>query len=143
MNENLRLVLGLMIPADSDRRLPSGAEVLSASTQAASVEAELNQAADDFVEAVRTAGQHQLTEMTPDDLEQFIKANRPAVEPALRVVGAALLKAYYTHPDVQDAVGGSSRAPFPAGFHMPENNLELLEDVYNRGSIYREIPGER
>ena len=84
-----------------------------------------------------------LHEITPAQFETFVKGHRATVDKDLRLVGEELMRSYYTDSRVQDAIGGSSRAPFPAGFKMPENNLDLLEEVFNRGPVYKEVPNEQ
>jgi hypothetical protein len=142
MNENLRVLLNLMIPADPIRGLPGGAEVFQEPDDVLLLEERALIASDQIAEVVGASTGKPIAEMSPTDFGQFVKDHRHLVEPSMRVVGSTLLKRYYTHSSVQDAVGGVSRAPFPVGFRMPENNLDLLEVVYNRGTIYREVPGE-
>jgi hypothetical protein len=57
----------------------------------------------------------------------------------LKVVGPLLLKAYYTDPRVQVGLGIGSVPLFPLGKSVEAGNLELLESVFNRGSIYRSV----
>ena len=83
-----------------------------------------------------------IEDLTPTQFESFVKAHRATIDTDLRLIGDELIRSYYTDPRVQDAIGGSSRAPFPAGFQMRENNLDLLVEVFNRGSVYREVPSE-
>ena len=81
--------------------------------------------------------------ISPAQFETFVRAHRALVDKDLRLIGDELLRSYYTDSRVQDAIAGSSRPPFPAGFQMPENNLDLLEEVFNRGPIYKEVPNEQ
>lgn len=140
MSGNLTTLLELMIPADSSRGLPSGAQlgnfvqdILSGNRP------ELTAAGEEIAESIRSLIGSDIGVLEPSDFSIFVKSHRHAIDAALRLIGNELLKNYYTDPRVQDAVGGSSKAPFPTGGTMPENNLDLLEDVYNRGSIYREV----
>ena len=140
MSGNLMKLLSLMIPGDNNRGLPSGAQLgnFVLSIQNGS-RPELTAAGEEIAEAIRNLAGTDIGEMEPSDFATFVKSHRPSIDAALRLIGNELLKNYYTDSRVQDAVGASSRAPFPTGMTMPENNLELLEDVYNRGSIYREV----
>ena len=140
MSGNLTKLLELMIPADSIRGLPSGAQLGNFVQDLQSGNRpELTAAGEEITQSIRSLTGQDIGVMEPSDFSTFVKSHRHAIGAALRLIGNELLKNYYTDPRVQDVVGGSSQAPFPNGVSMPENNLELLEDVYNRGSIYREV----
>jgi hypothetical protein len=140
MSENLTKLLALMIPADSGRGLPSGAQLENfvQSIQNGN-RPDLTAAGEEIAATIRNLVGIDIGNMEPSDFSTFVKSHRHAIDTPLWLIGIELLKNYYTDPRVQDAVGASSRAPFPHGIQMPENNLDLLEDVYNRGSIYRKV----
>jgi hypothetical protein len=75
--------------------------------------------------------------------QDFLTRARTDLDSILRTVGPVLLKAYYTHPLVKAALGAGAGAPFPSGSRVYDGNLELLEPVYNRGQIYRNVDSER
>lgn len=50
-----------------------------------------------------------------------------------------LLRAYYTAPEVQKKIGAGSVPPFPTGNSIVEDDWNLLEAVYERGRIFRDV----
>lgn len=53
-----------------------------------------------------------------------------------------LFRAYYTNPQVLEAINSGSLPPFPVGNTLENDDWEILEPVFERGSIYRSInPG--
>ncbi|KJZ02761.1 hypothetical protein [Pseudoalteromonas piscicida] len=49
------------------------------------------------------------------------------------------LTAYYTHPSVLTKIGSGAVPPFPDGNSLEGDDWLLLEDVYERGPIYRKV----
>ena len=143
MISDVSTLFSLMIPSDHGRHLPSGSEIMELMDRI-----NLGQLPDVVAASERVVFQIQedmglaLCDVTPAQFEAFVKAHRAIVDKELRLIGDQLMRSYYTDSRVQDAIGGSSRAPFPGGFKMPENSLDLLEEVFNRGSIYKDVPNE-
>lgn len=50
-----------------------------------------------------------------------------------------LIKAYYTAPSVLMKIRSGSVPPFPGGNSLEEDDWSILESVYERGQIYREL----
>ncbi|MBW7900595.1 MAG: hypothetical protein H3C26_03915 [Rhodocyclaceae bacterium] len=50
------------------------------------------------------------------------------------------IQCYHLDPAIRQAFGDDPAAPFPNGRNVPGGNLELLEIVFERGPIFREIP---
>lgn len=46
---------------------------------------------------------------------------------------------YYSHPTIVERITKKDEAPFPGGNFVKEGDIYLLEDVYLRGKIYRDI----
>jgi hypothetical protein len=57
----------------------------------------------------------------------------------IRLVGPRILCEYFESPRVLGALGLRTESPFPNGSQIPEINFDLLEPVYNRGKIFRDI----
>ena len=49
-----------------------------------------------------------------------------------------IVRCYYQHDKVLEAIGLEARPPFPDGYRLEEGDLTLLEPVYKRGKIYRD-----
>jgi len=50
-----------------------------------------------------------------------------------------LLKAYYTAPGVLIKIRSGSVPPFPTGNYLDEDDWTILESVYERGQIFRDV----
>lgn len=50
-----------------------------------------------------------------------------------------LLKAYYTAPNVARQIGAGSVPPFPQGNFLMQDDWGLLEPVFERGKVYRDV----
>jgi hypothetical protein len=132
-----------MIPQDPEMGLLSGSAV-DASRVINSEETQRE--VEDSI--VRISELAELTMGTPlqdmDDrlFQDFLARERVKLDPLLRIVGSVLLKAYYTDPAARAALGVGSGAPFPSGSRVHDGDIELLEPVYNRGQIYRDVDCE-
>ncbi len=51
-----------------------------------------------------------------------------------------LLRAYYTTPSVLMQIGAVNIPPFPQGNSLAQDDWSILEPVYERGQVYREVP---
>lgn len=52
-------------------------------------------------------------------------------------LGPHVLKRYFRHPAVRSGLGLPSNAPFPNGVVLPDIDFDLLEAVFERGTIFR------
>lgn len=133
-----------MIPADRERGLPSGSSV-------GFLEFLILEKKDALVlehaviieNAARVHTGQSLREMPDPMFQELLRTARSELEPSIRIVGPELLKAYYTHPAVREAIGVGSGAPFPRGYSVYAGELELLEPVFERGPIFRNVDSER
>ena len=141
-DQNLDALVNLMIPGDSRLNLPSGSYVdLDVILQ---MENKLETAillAEQFSEIVLGELNKTLMQLTVEEFDEICRSSRTQTEPILKAIGPSLLKAYYTDPEVQDALGIGKAPPFPNGRNVYTGNIELLEPVYNRGLVYRNIHG--
>ena len=130
----------LMIPNDFDRNLPSGSSVdLEAILSTENMSDDAIKSAEQFSDLVSEKLNKSLDQLTMTEFEDLCRSSRAQVDPILKIVGPLLLKAYYTDPRVQVGLGIGSAPPFPTGISVEAGNLELLESVFNRGSIYRSV----
>ena len=129
-----------MIPNDFDRNLPSGSSVdLEAILSTENMSDDAIKSAEQFSDLVSEKLNKSLDQLTMTEFEDLCRSSRAQVDPILKIVGPLLLKAYYTDPRVQVGLGIGSAPPFPTGISVEAGNLELLESVFNRGSIYRSV----
>ena len=130
----------LMIPNDFGRNLPSGSSVdLEAILLTENMSDDAIKSAEQFSDLVSEKLNKSLDQLTMTEFEELCRSSRAQVDPILKIVGPLLLKAYYTDPRVQVGLGIGSAPPFPSGISVEAGNLELLESVFNRGSIYRSV----
>ena len=130
----------LMIPNDFNRNLPSGSSVdLEAILLTENMSDDAIKSAEQFSDLVSEKLNKSLDQLTMTEFEDLCRSSRAQVDPILKIVGPLLLKAYYTDPRVQVGLGIGSAPPFPTGISVEAGNLELLESVFNRGSIYRSV----
>lgn len=140
IDATLGIIASLMIPADDARNLPSGSQVevlkfLEIEDGYNDVSLEIEELSSYLVSKLGWV----LEELTQDQFELLIKDHRKAIDPLLKMIGPVLLKAYYTNPSVQVQIGVGDKPPFPDGRAIYEGDLELLEPVFNRGPIFREV----
>ncbi len=136
----LDFILGHLIPATSDGRLPSASEVgffsyMNAEGMTDWVREGLRGILEEF-----TA----LNQCTFSELDTLQKA--ALVDKLLRTkfqffsrLGHRIIECYYQNDKVLEAIGCATRPPFPDGFTVHESDLTILEPVYLRGEIYRKV----
>ena len=139
-----RFLADLMIPPALEKGLLPG----SAADVSAVLESD--ESRQEFVEGVARISElaesvmgTPIEEMNDALFQDLLTKARAELDNILRTVGPVLLKAYYTDPLVRAALGAGAGAPFPSGSRVYDGNLELLEPVYNRGQIYRNVDSER
>ena len=143
MTQELKKLISLMIPPDHLQGLPSGAEIEELIERIDTGElSHLDLPAEKIASLIQEETGVYLDQFSARQFEEFVKSHRADVDLHLRMIGSELLRSYYTDSRVLDVVSGSSRAPFPLGFQMEENNLDLLKEVFDRGSIYRELSND-
>jgi hypothetical protein len=131
--------LGLLIPSDPTRGLPSGGEIdIYGRVSPADLE--------NLQDAVQTVsekyfaycGEH-FVNTTQETFEEFLRVARSNLHMQLNVLADILLKAYYSDVRVRVALGLGSQPPFPTGTLMKQSDLTILEPVFLRGSMYRKF----
>lgn len=137
---NWRFLADLMIPPDPEKGLfPGSVADVSSVLESEKARREFDSSVARIAELADTLMGTSLEAMTDALFQDFLSTGRIELEPHLRTVGTILLKAYYTDPLIRAALGLGSGAPFPAGSSVLDGDLELLEPVYNRGKIYRDV----
>ncbi|CUR58789.1 conserved hypothetical protein [metagenome] len=61
--------------------------------------------------------------------------------PAFEALGTLLAGAYFLSPDVRELIGYPGQVPTPARDDV-DSYLDLLENVLERGQVFRAVPGE-
>jgi hypothetical protein len=79
-----------------------------------------------------------LEEFSDRDLQVCILENSEPTRKFFETFDIYFIADYYARPNVLTALGIQPGAPFPRGSKMFSGNLEILEDVFNRGKLYKE-----
>jgi hypothetical protein len=144
----LNQILGEIIPASDDGRIPSGAslgviEYLEAQVKdTPELEDLFNNGLTQATVLVERKGGI-FNKLSSDDRRQIV-ADLEALEPDFFY---ALLRntymGYYTAPSVPSLFGLTDKAPHPDGYDVPDEDLEkiegLVKPVKDRGRCYREV----
>ena len=122
-----------MIPADSSRSLPPGSAVgFQPDALAWENLKSLNE------ESLKTF-EKKFYLLTNAQKIALIKGLKRHQQTAFARLARHLAEVYYLVPEVARAIGSGHQVPFPEGYSVEEGDLSLLEPVYLRGRIYREI----
>lgn len=141
--ETLRAVLDMIIPASSDGRFPSAAdvEVLDHIREFASQL--LPALREDFGRldklAVERSGSA-FAKLTDSDRARVVEEIRRAEPGFLRDLALQAATCYYQDDRVLLSLGVEPRPPFPKGYEVASGDLALLDPVRKRGKLYRDAP---
>jgi hypothetical protein len=139
--ETLRVVLGMLVPASADGRLPAAGDLTEVLSRIEQVQAELPalRAGLDALQreaiARHGAGFATLDHASRSMLLDDFAAREPAL---LQRLGLETVTSYYQHDRVIEGLGMEARPPFPGGYQVIAGDLTLLKPVIARGRIYRE-----
>ena len=131
--KGLMALLDLMIPADPIRGLPSGSCVgfqpspLAWENLKILDEASMQKHEKTFASIIR-----------PQQIELIKSLKRPQ-QTSFSRLARLLAECYYSQPEVARIIGAGEEPPFPEGYRVEEGDLSLLEPVYLRGRIYRDV----
>lgn len=138
--ELLSLMLETLIPAAPQRGLPSGAKVRFAEFAATKgILPKVVIAVDAIGTLARERHSVEFGALEPAArLALLTDRNQPNAM-AIAEMQTYLLHCYYQNPIVVSAIGMEPKAPFPEGYQVEEGDLLLLEPVFLRGKLYRDV----
>lgn len=141
LRETLRAVLGLLVPASPDGRMPGAAEMPELLRHVASAAAALPAVRDGLAALEHEAAARHgaaFAALEPGSrlalLHEFA-ARQPAV---LQRLALEAVTCYYQQDGVVERLGLEARAPYPLGYPVVSGDLTLLGPVVARGRIYRD-----
>lgn len=141
--ETLRALVGMLVPASPDGRMPSAADLPEVVRHVEGVAGELP-ALREGLDALQgrarerhDAGFAALAAADRSTLLAEFATRQPAV---LQRLGLEVVTCYYQQDGVLERLGLEARPPYPLGHRVPAGDLGLLEPVVARGRIYREAP---
>ena len=136
----IAIVLDTILPGDAARQLPPASRIDFAGYQ-------LRYGCADVVtafmalltELAQTHHENTFAELSPE--QRLALVNRCKVR-NIRLFSSFVthcFRAYYADASVLQAIGAGAVPPFPQGNPMPSDDWTLLEPVFERGKIYRDL----
>jgi len=138
---HLQVIVETMLPGDPDLGMPCASSI---DFKAHLEKYDLIDLPDKFLRMLdEVCGDRFSLSFKDLDHEQKMQAINACKLSDVRVFSAFvghLLRAYYTSPLVLSRIGAGSIPPFPQGNSLPQDDWSVLEPVYERGQVFREIP---
>lgn len=137
---HLQVIIDAMLPGDPELGMPCASSI---DFEAYLERHDLVGVAHEFVRMLdKVCGDKFSLSFVDLDPEQRMLAVNACKLVNVKVFSAMvghLLRAYYTSPLVLGRIGAGSVPPFPQGNSLPQDDWSILEPVYERGQVYREI----
>ncbi len=135
----LAMVLGQIIPPSSDGRMPGAADIdflAFAENRGSSLWIR------EGLEKIRVESQMRFrrgpVELHDAEAAELMGIVARTMRDFFNRLSHMVIQCYYQNDRVLAAIGVELRAPFPKGYSVEEGDLTLLEEVFNRGRIYRD-----
>lgn len=136
----LNAVLDELIPFDLDKKMPSLVELGASRELLIRPENRwLNDALFQLNELSNKKYKIGFSELTGNDRATFISENASFWNEIIARIGPLALIFYFQNEIVINALGLEFRPPFPNGHTVSGGNWDMLEPVYLRGQIYRDV----
>ena len=135
----LAMVLNQIIPPSSDGRMPGAADVdflAFAENQGSSLW--IRDGLEKMQAESHIRFQRGLVELHDPQAVELMGIVARTMRVFFNRLSHLVIQCYYQHDRVLAAIGVERRTPFPKGYTVDEGDLTLLEDVFNRGKIYRD-----
>jgi hypothetical protein len=133
-------ILDTIIPEEIDFGMPSAAGIDFESYMAKYGIGELVSLYIDLIEATAEA-KLQMRFQDLDGDQRIAVVNATSTKDFRLFSGFVMhvFRAYYTHAEVLAKIGSGSVPPFPTGNVIVQDDWDLLEPVYERGAVYRDV----
>ena len=137
---HLQVIIGAMLPGDPELGMPCASSI---DFEAYLERHDLVGVAHEFVRMLNKVCGDKFSlpfiDLLPEQKMQAINAYKLVDVRGFSALVGHLLRAYYTSPLVLARIGAGSIPPFPQGNSLPQDDWSILEPVYERGQVYREI----
>jgi hypothetical protein len=137
---HLQVIIDAMLPGDPELGMPYASSI---DFEAYLELHDLVGVADEFVRMLDKVCGYKFSvpfiDLAPEQKMQAINACKLVDVRVFSALVGHLLRAYYTSPTVLRRIGAGSIPPFPQGNSLPQDDWSILEPVYERGQVYREI----
>jgi hypothetical protein len=128
-------LLALIIPPSEDGKMPGAAEV----GFPAGLTPWLRTGLLSLGEEARSKLDREFSALSAPEQMQIIDGSRSRLAQFYSRLTALIVQYYYQQDRVLLALGLEVRPPFPLGYHLDSGDLTLLEPVYERGQLYRDV----
>jgi len=129
----LAALLDLIIPPNQEAGIPGGSQVGFEPDKNAWESLKI---LDDSAQATFNKT---FLQLNYEDRLNILSKERKRHKIAFIQLARLLVEHYYQHRAVCQALGLPMSPPFPEGCHVEDGDLSLLESVYRRGPIYRNV----
>ena len=133
-------ILETLIPPDQELGMPSAAAIgFDAYVQRYGIQETVSR----YAVLVETLSddkfKHPFSALCSDDRLALLNASRTADIRLFSEFLTHVFRAYYSNREVLDRIGSGSVPPFPEGNPMDQDDWSILEPVYERGQIFRNV----
>jgi len=135
----LMVIVNLIIPPSEDGKMPGAADVgFLAYINNENIIPWIREGLINIIEESHNKYGQEFSAIINSEETQLIDKFRRRFFKFFNRLTTQVLRCYYQHDDVLEAIGLEARPPFPKGYFLEEGDLTLLEPVYLRGKIYHE-----
>lgn len=135
----LAMVLNQIIPPSSDGRMPGAADIdFLAFAESRSSLLWIREGLEKIQDESRMRFRRGPAELTDSEAIELMKIVARTRRDFFNRFSHMVIQCYYQNDRVLAAIGVELRAPFPKGYDVEAGDLTLLEEVFNRGRIYRD-----
>lgn len=139
LQSTLAMVLNQIIPPSSDGRMPGAADVdFPAFAEDRGSLPWIREGLEKIMAESQMRFQRGLAELNDSEAVELMEIVARTMRDFFNRLSHMVIQCYYKNDRVLAAIGVELRAPFPKGYSVEEGDLTLLEEVFNRGKIYRD-----
>lgn len=131
-------ILDRLLPGHPDRSIPSARDIgLAADVVAFMDSGQTSEELEKLNNASHNRFGKAMTDLDRNELGRLLDSESILLKKLSQQLGPHILKGYFRHPAVRFGLNLPSNAPFPHGVVLPDFDFDLLESVFERGTIFR------
>lgn len=135
----LDAMLNFLIPADLSKDFPSGAELFDKRAFLDHPPAWFKEGVLKVNDETQKNTAKDFSDLKYSEQQEFLILHQRKFSVLLNNLMVQLIDQYYQNDLVRKKIGYGDTAPFPEGHEIIQGDVTLLENVYLKGAIYREI----
>jgi hypothetical protein len=133
-------LLNALIPPDQDLNMPGAGDLgLSHYLDQREAEAEIVKYINLLADEIKECKSVVMEQLTSEDLLELMITVKKRNLRLFHSVVSHVFRAYYSHAQILVRLNSGSVPPFPSGNFLREDDWTMLEPVFNRGQIYRNV----